>query len=250
MSSTLTSPEPTTAVISEEQKATLAAALAESLGEGATASVDDLIGRGVINPTNFEKVRARVASIKDAVTELVSEKLAEIADNVMGILRLISGGKKITLKKTDGKRTLAQASDVFKAGLDGDFKNYGTDVAGSPKGETDVEVHEMMKDGDFTRIFGSFDADLEKLCLEQDQIIDFCVDHRDWLRTEGYATFFLFKVVFDKGTKKERTEFFVARVSVYVRELDAYVRRFSDDCVWDGEYRPRIVVPQLAPSAN
>lgn len=46
----------------------------------------------------------------------------------------------------------------------------------------------------FAKIFTSFRGDLDKLCLTQHQIKAFCKKHANWLRTNGYATFFLFKV--------------------------------------------------------
>jgi hypothetical protein len=39
--------------------------------------------------------------------------------------------------------------------------------------------------------------------------------------------------------------FFVANVNVNDRKLDANVNRFSNDNVWNGKYRHRIVVPKL-----
>jgi hypothetical protein len=79
--------------------------------------------------------------------------------------------------------------------------------------------------------------DLNKLVMTQSQIIQFVQKHRKWLRTDGYATFFLFKV---------GDEFFVA--DVFFNDdgrLEVYVYRFSDDDVWRAEVRHRIVIPQL-----
>jgi hypothetical protein len=72
--------------------------------------------------------------------------------------------------------------------------------------------------------------------LEQSQIRRFCLDHVDWLRKDGFGTFFLFKV---KG------EFFVAYVYWCEGRLKALVGRLSSVDVWYAEYRHRIVVPQL-----
>lgn len=159
---------------------------------------------------------------------------------VAPILRLISGGKQITIRATRGKRSIAQASDVFTWGIDPDFKYWGLDVLGEAKPETPVLVYEMVEHGDFETIFGSFGRELDDLCLTQEQIIAFVEDHEDWLRKEGYATFFLFK---------ENGKFFVASVSLYGDgEPYAIVNRFSVDNVWYGGDRRRIVVPQTLAS--
>lgn len=158
---------------------------------------------------------------------------------VTSILRLISGGKRITIRPTSGQRTIAQATDIFTWGIDSDFKNWGLDVRGEAKPETPVLVYEMVEDGDFETIFDSLGR-REDLCLTQEQIIAFAEDHKDWLRKEGYATFFLFK---------ENRKFFVAIVNLASGERPrALAHRFSSAFVWDGGNRLRVVVPQTLAS--
>ena len=154
-------------------------------------------------------------------------------------LRLLSTDP-IVIGETDGKHTIAQARDVFLGYIDSDFKNWGLDVAGEAKSAIPVQVHELVTDGRFDQFFPSL-GKLDDLCLEQDQIIQFCREHKKWLRTEGYATFFLLKM---------EGKFFVA--SVYfdgVGRLSVCVFHFSNDGVWSAKYRVRIVVPQLCQSA-
>ncbi len=152
------------------------------------------------------------------------------------ILRLISGGKRIAIRATTGQRMVSSAGDVFTLGIDSEFKNWGLDVPGEAKPETPVEVYEMVKDGDFKTIFGSLGRERDDLCLTQEQIVAFVENHKKWLRTDGYATFFLFKV---------GDEFFVAFVHLYgAGGPDACVNHFSGDVVWLGDYRHRFVVPQ------
>ena len=85
-------------------------------------------------------------------------------------------------------------------------------------------------------MFGSLGTDLDKLCLTQHQIKTFCEVHKEWLRKDGYATFFLFKV---------DEQFFVAHVRVSSVGLGVHVFRFGLDDVWYAEYSHRMVVPQL-----
>lgn len=146
-------------------------------------------------------------------------------------------GEKIIIRPADGKRTIAQAKDVFVSGIDPDFVNWGLDVLAKPTEAMECIVFEQVNNCTFAEVFGS--TPLEQLCCTQHQIIDFCVTHKDKLRQDECRTFFLFQV----GGK-----FFVAYVSVLADgHLDVAVRRFSRGRVWLAEYRYRFVIPQLAP---
>ncbi|MFA6553988.1 MAG: hypothetical protein WCS89_00575 [Candidatus Paceibacterota bacterium] len=203
-------------------------------------AIRGLIERGVLNRQNIEYVRARGNEVVARITVLVKERFAEIAEDtvvtIQSCLKRIFEGKKIVIAKTSGKENLANAKDVFTGWVDPNFVNYGCDVEDKPTVETPVEVFEMVEDGDFARIFGGFNVNLDQLCLSQHQIKEFVKNHRDKLRTDGYATFFLFKV----GKK-----FFVA--NVYFDDagrLKVRVHRFSHDYGWDAANRHRVVVPQ------
>lgn len=167
--------------------------------------------------------------------EMIVQKKDEIKDK---ILCLISGSEQIIIDAVDGSQTLAQAKkDVFNGYVDPDFKNYGTDNSGPRTDKTTVLVYEMGEDANFSRMFNSLNTDLNKLCLTQHQIKQFCRQHRQWLRTNGYATFFLFK---------ENNEFFVAFVRLFSDDkLKVFVYRLEYDVVWYASRRPRLVVPQL-----
>lgn len=153
------------------------------------------------------------------------------------VLRLISGGNSLCLYACDGSKILADATDVF-AYIDPGFKNWNADEPGSEKSETPIEVHELATDATFAQMFGSLNKDVKKMCLSQHQILNFVQKHRGWLRTDGYATFFLFE---------SYGPFFVA--DVYFRsdgELDVDVYEFDNPRVWHSECRHRVVVPRLA----
>ncbi len=133
--------------------------------------------------------------------------------------------------------TIASSKDIFSY-IDSDFKSYDADEKLTKTKKTEVAVLEMEEDMTFADMFGEVSKDTESLCLTQAQIIEFVKEHKDKLRTEGYATFFPFKfngevfvagVLFDDGGS-----------------LEVRVRRFSCDGVWSAEYRLRFVVPQLA----
>lgn len=137
-----------------------------------------------------------------------------------------------------GQKVIADANDVF-AYIDPDLKIGGAD---EPLGEattaTKAVVYEMIRNGSFAELFGLINSDPRKLCFSQEQIINFCVEHRGWLRTDGYATLFLFE---------SQGQFFVACVRVHFGGgLGVCVFRFGRSPVCYAELRRRVVVPQLA----
>lgn len=152
------------------------------------------------------------------------------------ILSLLTTHNNPVIKATDGKRYLAKAKKTFESYVDPDFKNWNLDQASQTTPETPTNVYEMIAGATFVQIFSSLSGDLDKLYLTQEQIEEFCLSHRQWLRTDGNATFFLFK---------ENNEFFVAGVDVYSDGLRVCVCRLEDDDVWLGDCRHRVVVPQL-----
>lgn len=193
--------------------------------------IPELIRRAKVGNYNPEALLSTLQNV------IEGKMIGDIPTGKANILRLISGGKQITIRATSGQRTIAQATDIFTWGIDSDFKNWGLDVPGEAKPETPVLVYEMVEDGDFETIFDSLlGREREDLCLTQEQIIAFAKDHKDWLRKEGYATFFLFK---------ENRKFFVALVLLSsAGEPNADVNHFSGVHVWNGDRRPRLVVPQ------
>jgi hypothetical protein len=159
------------------------------------------------------------------------------AQKTEGYLRLISGEETLLLDPTDGTQSIGHCGAVFDGWIDPNFKNWGLNTGRNlATEETVLQVHEMIKDGTFEKNYRSLGGNLDELCFTQSQIIQFCQKHRNLLRTDGYGTFFLFKV---------DTEFFVADVRFGSVGLNVNVRRFSNDCVWNADYRHRFVVPQL-----
>ena len=166
-------------------------------------------------------------------------ELKKLIPGIVGCLKLISLGEKVTIPATTGKRTIAKATKIFTGYIDADFVNYGCDVQGASAPETQTDVYELVEDGDFRKIFGSFGINLDLLCFTQNQIIAWVETNHKRLCTEGYGTFFLFK---------ENGEFFVASVGFGdTGALKVHVLRLSSDRVWFAGGRPRIVLPQLTP---
>jgi len=150
-------------------------------------------------------------------------------------LKLISGSETLFLDECDGQNTIADSKGIFYS-IDSDFKNYGANQKGVATPKIPVEVYEQVKDGKLSKIFGSLNSDLYKLCLTQAQILNFIKNHKNWLRLDGLATFFLFESC---------EKFFVANMRVDSDGLHACVRDFDFDIVWNAEFRHRFVLPQL-----
>lgn len=222
--------------ITSGQKEQCVTVIKDAARKGGEEAIDELAKSGVINGDNLQKVLERGNELKSAFQEFVKRKLAEIAENVSGCLKLISGAETITIKPTDGKETIAKAGSLFNGWLDPDFRNWGLDAKGNPTKEMNVQVHELIKDGDYRKIFGSLSDDPKKLCFTQPQIIQFVKNHRKWLSTD-FWTLFLFET---------NGELFVAHVHLASDgALLVDVHRFSCDVVWVAGHRLRVVVPQL-----
>jgi hypothetical protein len=140
--------------------------------------------------------------------------------------------KTIKLNKSSGELTLAEASDVFSY-IDSDFKNWNLNKKDKATKEMTLEVREMTEDATFAQLF----ENPEQLILTQEQIIDFCKNHKEDLREYGDFAFFLFKV---------DDKFFVASVLVSVGgRLYVRVDPLEYVGVWGAESRRRLVAPQL-----
>ena len=221
--------------VTDGQVETCVTLVTDATRKSTGVALRELSKAGVLTKQNIEKVRARGDQIVAAITELVKQKFAELAENVSGCLKLISGAETITLKPTDGKESIAKARNLFLGWLDSDFKMWGLDMESGSTMEMNVTVHELIKAGDYRKIFGSLSDDPKKLCLTQPQIIQFVKNHRKWL-SENW-TFFLFEA---------NGELFVADVNLNADgNLLVHVNRFSNDFAWSAEDRRRIVVPQL-----
>ncbi len=146
----------------------------------------------------------------------------------------------IVISATDGAHNIAQAKHVFAGYIDPDFVNWGLDEVGEATPATRAQVEEITQSGTFRGIVETFGVHPDRLCLTQHQIIQFCLEHSDKLRTHGYGTFFLFR------GKTRRSKFYVVRVGLSrTGHLVARVEQLYDGQFWPAEHRHRFVFPQL-----
>ncbi|MCL4399717.1 hypothetical protein M1506_00360 [Patescibacteria group bacterium] len=142
----------------------------------------------------------------------------------------------LIISKTSGKKTISQKTKLF-SWIDPDFGNYGADEKGKPKPKTTCAVYELVENATLREMFGEL-GDPQKLCLTQEQIIEFVKKHKEELNQDGWADFFLFE---------SNGQLFVAYVSVYSGgRLKVDVYHFGYSYVWNAGYHYRVVVPQLA----
>lgn len=174
--------------------------------------------------------------------ELMNAQRPLIGQKSNPYLRLISGGETVTISacKSGKKANIYNAKKTFPGYIDDDFKGYGINLPQPATQETDVEVYEMYnKNADFKTLFGSLSSDLKSLAFEsQEQIEKFAQENKQWLRTDGYGTFFLFTEEVD-GEEK----IFVASVDFRSDGLSIDVRHLSIGRVWGAGSEHRLVIP-------
>ena len=197
------------------------------------ATLRHKVDSGEITLAHLQWFLALTCDELDALVEDVEED--EPTAVATSILHPLVGALKIAA--TDGKDIIPNASDVFTGYIDGDFVRWDANQPSDATLEITTTVYEMRQDVTLKQMFDSLSTDTKKLCMTQSQIIGFVKTHRQHLRTDGYATLFLFE---------SNGKFFVASVYFLVDgRLGVDVRRFEVDFVWRADDRVRVVVPQL-----
>jgi len=212
-------------------------------------------GLGLIK-TTIERVQNEKSLFNSALKKLVNSSEEELdgflkmkleKKDKSNILSLISVGQNLVLKALDGSRLIYKAKKTFKSHIDSDFVGWGLNKSGIATPETPIQVHEMTGDGTFINIFSSLSGNWNQKWLSQDQVIEFCETLPTWLRQDEYATMFLCKINENKPIFEDKPQdnLVVVCVCVFSDGLSVCVDRLEDDAVWRGEYRHRVVSPQL-----
>lgn len=178
---------------------------------------------------------------KETLRKLV-EGNYKLVESKNPYLRLMSGGETVTISACKGgpKANIYNAKKTFPGYIDSSFNACGINLPQPATAKTDIDVYEMYnKDADFKTLFGSLSSDLKSLAFEsQEQIEKFAQENKQWLRTDGYGTFFLFTEEVD-GEEK----FFVADVHFGSGGLLVFVDHLSYGRVWNASDARRVVVP-------
>jgi hypothetical protein len=169
-------------------------------------------------------------------TEVVSKYRSETKTDV---LRPLYPSRLLTLPATTGKRTIAKDFNFW--GRDKFLEQKNVNRPSEERPETTVQIFSLRSDRDanLEQMFQFFGRPFDELCLTQDQIVAFCENHREHLRSHGIPRFFLFKV---------EHKFMVAEISSYdPGVLGIGVSDVLLPTPWDGAKQPQIVVPMNVP---
>lgn len=148
----------------------------------------------------------------------------------LNFVKQIFDDRQFELRTTDGKETLAEAGEVFGAGIHGAVKHDG---AGKATPKTPFAIYEQFVEGDYAKIF---EGDLKLLPWKESQIVVFCKDHLDLLlKDDRGGTLFLF----DEGNGLS-----VANVFVREKGLSLHVDPFLYKGILSAEYRHLLMSPQ------
>ncbi len=172
-----------------------------------------------------------------AIAKVVRNEILMIAQGRTEYLKLISHGRNVIIKATDGTRIIADAERIFLGGVDDDFRTYAVS-RGEVKRKTATEVYQLTKKGPLRNIFGSFGVNFNQLCFTQDQIIEFFESKPEWVCQENCWTYFMFK---------EGNEYFI--LCMCLCEDGTYVDLFRPSDIEGAELETdgsvRVVVPKL-----
>ncbi|MFA5109152.1 MAG: hypothetical protein WC458_01225 [Patescibacteria group bacterium] len=193
-------------------------------------------------------------SVISALQDIVEGKFrtSENLEAQPSLLKLISNNENLMIEASDGKAYIYDAKKTFRSFIDEDFKNWGLNKPGIATPETLVKVDEIVSDGKFLDIFRALPGTWNQKWFSQDQVIEFCETFSSWLRREGNTTMFLCKIDENKIIEEDKPQDNLVVVSVRVGSdgLRVYVYRLECVSVWYGEYRHRVVSPQLIPSVT
>ncbi|MEI7452238.1 MAG: hypothetical protein WCK37_03485 [Candidatus Falkowbacteria bacterium] len=173
-----------------------------------------------------------------ALKKVLNEALAPVENQKNNLFIFLSAFmvEKALIEATDGKRKIYDSSEIFKGGIDPDFKKFRLNNNNQPTKETFVYEFELTVDAKFVEVFNSLNSDLDKLVMTQAQIICFCEKYPNRLRQggDGKSTIFLIK---------KDNEYFVVGVCVDSGGLYVFVRRFIDEVVLFATDLHHVVVP-------
>lgn len=222
------------AMITSGQREVVVNVVVSAARRASDEAINELSTSGVLTDSNSQRIVAQGDRIKAAVKAVVQKTLAELAGNIIGVLKRVVLDRTIELVETDGTGIIAGATDLFTGGVYGATRRRPC----KPTAKTTVSVWQMIADGTYRTIFSGFGENLKRLCWTEAQIVALCRDHRELLRTHGYGTFFLFE--------GENGSFCVARVDVDGSgRLRVLVYSIDYDYVWGSRSQHHTIVPQL-----
>jgi hypothetical protein len=108
-------------------------------------------------------------------------------------LKILSVNETLIIDALNSGEFLVGVKDILQPGVSIALKNTIANKPAVATKEQVVDVYQQVRRGTLAQMYCSLGADLDKLCLTQAQINNFSKKYPDWLRGDGYATFFMFK---------------------------------------------------------
>lgn len=119
--------------------------------------------------------------------------------------------------------------------FDPDFKKWQIEKSSKPSKETSVIVYEITTATTIQNVFEQLSkGNLDTITLTPHQILKFAENFRNWLSDDGYATFFLIKVIHN---------YYVIYLRKIDKNLNASVLLLSNKYIWPTNKFRRVVIP-------
>ncbi len=97
-------------------------------------------------------------------------------------LRVVWQREPIKIRALDGTRLISACSKVFSSFIHKDF--YYLNLPDEATPETPVKIFKNIADGTFLKILNSLPGYWDEKWFNQDQIIAFCEDNKEWIDSE------------------------------------------------------------------
>lgn len=134
----------------------------------------------------------------------------------------IADAEGLFLADADDTILLRDATFLFKSSLDDDFAKWDCNIPGPAKPATGIIAHRLVRRTKLAALFKGINQNLDSLCFNQGQILQFIVRYAEWFsigfsaRDFDGGTFFLIKsgeIFF--VVRIYRDEKNVLRISIY-----------------------------------
>jgi len=149
-------------------------------------------------------------------------------------LKCISVGHKLTIGPTFGLDTSRDAKDVFGETNIAYGNYWWLDVKSVATVEADFQVYQVVKDSTLKDLFGGPDS--ERLSCTNEQMLEFCRKHREWLAKEGSGNIFLVREI--------GTEPVVVAIGQFPSRLEGDRYDLSNNHILHARHKHRIIVPE------
>lgn len=113
-------------------------------------------------------------------------------DSKSEVWKRIYKNEVIKIESLDGKRTIFDTKNVFKI-VSSELQSLQLKETERKTPKTHLIVYKMIKDGRIKEVLNSYKGSFRKLCLTQDQIVEFCIQHQEYLTQNIYGNFFIIR---------------------------------------------------------